>query len=439
MGGFSLIIKDLLYACGTVLILTNTDWRSFRSILFSILKIVAIWIGLIFLSSVFYMFFGNTNRLPLTYAAIVLLYAIFFSRLRLTSKITLSTCYYMFFVYAIHSVDILYSLWTGSETFNPIGPWNSFFEGIRCLLIFIVFVFVLTYLKVCATEEYEYVNHAGVVVLVAFLVVMLILPDYAEKGNNFQNFIANTLLWLLQLLTYYMFYAATREHNERLETQMINAHRASEIEQMHAAYKNHEDILMLRHEIKNQYAYMKNMLVEKQYDKLDQFFSGFENRVLKSLEFIDCGNFTVNSVLNIEQSKAKYYGFSIEQKIAVPSKLPIEDADLCSILTNLIDNAIEACHQAGFSPNQGKISVEMRLKNKSLFIKVTNPIGEKNKKIALELKTTKRNFFMHGYGIRIIRKIVEKYCGCVQYDVKEGIFIADVVVFLPHDMEENVK
>lgn len=437
--GLNYIIKDALYSLGIVLLFTVTDWRSAKSVASALLKFIGTWLFLVLVQSVYYAFFGQSYMTFFVYGIVVVLYAAALCRFRISSRIILAACYYMFFVYAIHSIDILYILWTGKEAFDPFGSWSYFFEGIRCLLIFISFVFVFTYLKVCGTEEYEYVNHVGVAIFVAFLVIMLILPDYAEKGTALQNVIANTLLFLLQLLTYYMFYAMTKEHNRRLETQMINAHYVAERDQMHAMQKNHEDILMLRHEIRNQYSSMRDMLSEKRYDDLEKFFAGFEDRVLETIQYVDCGNFTVNSILNTELGKAKYYGFAIEYKIAVPPRMPVKETDLCSVLTNLIDNAIEACRKAELPPESVVIGVELKVQNKSLFIKVTNPLGESNRESALALKTTKDNAFLHGYGVKIVRRIADKYYGSVHYDVKDGVFIADVLLFLLCEDKEEAE
>lgn len=256
------------------------------------------------------------------------------------------------------------------------------------------------------------------------------LPDYAEKGTTLQNCITNFALWILQLLAYFMFYSGTKEHARHLEAQMVLLHQKEELEQLHVSQKNYENLQMLRHEVKNQYGYMQMMLREKQYDKLEKFFGECEDRVLETLPIVDCGNYVVNAILNMEGNKARYYGCRIEHKIAVPPRLPVADSDLCSVLTNLIDNAIEACGRAALPPEACAIGVEVRQQNRSLFIRVTNPLGGISAGQALALQTSKKDAAPHGYGTKIVKRIAEKYCGCVHYSTQGNTFIADVLLSL---------
>lgn len=80
-------------------------------------------------------------------------------------------------IIAVHSVDLLYTLWTGSESLRPIGSATVFYEWIRCLLVFICFVLAVTCLRICTIDGYEYIDNAGVIILVIFMIIMAFLPD----------------------------------------------------------------------------------------------------------------------------------------------------------------------------------------------------------------------------------------------------------------------
>ena len=436
--GVGWIVKDVLYAAGLAFLLSAVNWRSPRSVALPVCKAACLWGVLLLANSVFYMIFSGGNMIVVTYPLVAALAIVCIRGLRVTSRIAQAGCFYMFFIYAVHSVDLLYALWTGSEGFDPATVASRFYEWIRCLLIFIFFVAVVTYLRICTTECYEYVDNAGVVILVIFMVIMAVLPDYAEKGTTLQNCITNFALWILQLLAYFMFYSGTKEHARHLEAQMVLLHQKEELEQLHVSQKNYENLQMLRHEVKNQYGYMQMMLREKQYDKLEKFFGECEDRVLETLPIVDCGNYVVNAILNMEGNKARYYGCRIEHKIAVPPRLPVADSDLCSVLTNLIDNAIEACARAALPPEACAIGVEVRQQNRSLFIRVTNPLGGISAGQALALQTSKKDAAPHGYGTKIVKKIAEKYCGCVRYSAQADTFVADVLLSL-FPQEEAAK
>lgn len=435
--GVSYILRDLFFVTGFIALLSEINFTSLRSLLSFLGKLIVFWLLLIVLSSAYTVVFGTQRLILVVYPFVLFLFALLFSKLRASSRITLAVCFYMLFFYSIHSIDLAYTVITGGEAFNPNGSWNYFFETIRCLCFFIATVAVFTYLRVCSIEEYTYVNHSGVVILFLTVSLMAILPEYAEKGTDFQNFVANALLLLIQIFAYYMFYASTKEHNIRLEAQMIHAHKDAMNEQIHLTECNREEIMILRHEIKNQFGYMKSLLSDQNYDGLNRFFQEFEEKKLGSLEYIDSGNYMVDAVLNMELEKIKYRGYSLERKIAVSASFGISESDFCSVLANLMDNAVEYCSRAGFPPETVVIGAEIRLENQSLFIRVTNPIRSEDEERAVLLKTTKSQRRLHGYGTQIVQKNVEDYGGSLRYEVVDSIFVADVLMFVKDKESEN--
>ena len=95
-----------------------------------------------------------------------------------------------------------------------------------------------------------------------------------------------------------------------------------------------------------------------------------------------------------------------------------------SLLVNLLDNAIEASRRAS-SPS---ISVKLCMKQDYLFCYVTNNIDEGSLSANPELKSTKKDKTMHGFGIRTVKLIAEQYHGDCEFSVKDGRFFATVML-----------
>ena len=429
--GVGWIVKDVLFAAGLALLLSASGRRSAAGVALFLARMTCIWGALLLANSILYMLASSLNMIVITYPLVTALSVLAIRGLRLPTRITQAGCFYMFFIYAVHSVDLLYTLWTGSESLRPIGSATVFYEWIRCLLVFICFVLAVTYLRICTIDGYEYIDNAGVIILVIFMIIMAFLPDYAEKGTDLQNLITNIALGVLQLLAYFMFYSGTKEHARRLDAQMVLVHQSEEVRQLQLSQQNYENMQMLRHEIKNQYGYMKMMLGQKQYDKLEKFFTECSERMLDTLPVIDCGNYVINAVINMESGKASHRGVRLEHKIAVPPTLSIPDSDLSSVLTNLIDNAIEACCAGHVAAEDAAVRVSVRKQNRSLFIRVVNPLGDVSAQSALALQTKKSDAALHGYGTKIVRRLAEKYSGSVRYQAEGGMFTADVLLTLP--------
>ena len=105
----------------------------------------------------------------------------------------------------------------------------------------------------------------------------------------------------------------------------------------------------------------------------------------------------------------------------------IENVDCCNLIGNLIDNAIEA----NLKLPEGKRKLELFIKGDpcKLFIRVRNSLETSVLDTNSGLATQKKDKDVHGYGIRIIRKIASQYNGYVQFTEEEGFFCAEIMLF----------
>ena len=227
-----------------------------------------------------------------------------------------------------------------------------------------------------------------------------------------------------------------REQNALLELQAEKQRLVAEREMKQMAENTLEDLRCIRHDLKNQYSYMQILLEEQRYEELQQYFAKLSDNLPTQLNMIDCGNRTVNTVLNMELGKLKSDRIVFEHQLVVPPVLPFPDEDICSIITNLLDNASDECRRL---LKKGAASVKVRLEiyphQSYLFIKCLNSTD----RVALSrakggLRTTKEDEQMHGYGTRIITKLAEKHNGCADYSLEGESFVAQVML----DMTEEI-
>ena len=185
----------------------------------------------------------------------------------------------------------------------------------------------------------------------------------------------------------------------------------------------------IRHDIKNQLNVMKIMLAEGRYLDLDKYLSSVTDSFLltSGSSFIDCGNPLINSVINMEVLKANNFGIELVTKIKVPETLPFEDSDLCRIIVNLLDNAMEAVVRA--RNKAFLVDCKIMKQHNYLYIGVQNELrdGIDPKKL-MAFETEKEDSANHGFGHRIIRRIAKKYNGCTNYTIENNQFIAEVML-----------
>ena len=256
----------------------------------------------------------------------------------------------------------------------------------------------------------------------------------AEKGFNV---LICVCLWFINLMAYYLFYTIDQGTQKNLLLNALRQKAELEMEKFHATKLNYEELRSIRHEIKNHNFYIKALLDEGKTDEAREYLERVSAKGTKYLKSFDSGNYVIDIVMNHEMAAAREWGVALNPSILVPRTLPFRDEDLCSLLSNLLDNALEAAAQSGADAPQVAISILPR--QDYLFIRVTNPVDQslpEHRRMTLETtKTTHTE--LHGFGTRIIRRIAEMYKGSVKYSMAGGVFTTDVMLEMPENAESR--
>ena len=159
--------------------------------------------------------------------------------------------------------------------------------------------------------------------------------------------------------------------------------------------------------------------------ELAQEYLGRLEQDLDSIkQLVETGNVSLDAILNSKLSYAQKQQISLHYKATVPPKLSVSDIDLCVLLGNLIDNAVEACEQ--LPVEQRFLRLYIGIFRKQLYISVTNATGELVRKLDEEYITTKRG--NHGHGLKRINNTVEKYGGFINRKNEPGVFVTEIML-----------
>ena len=138
------------------------------------------------------------------------------------------------------------------------------------------------------------------------------------------------------------------------------------------------------------------------------------------------GNVMVDAILNSKLSLIKSKGIAVNAKAVVPDKLSIPDVDLCVIIGNLLDNAMEACEKQE-EETERFIRVFIGVLKKQLYISVTNSVGGEVQKVGKRYVSTKKTD-NHGFGLVRIDSIAERCGGYVNRQSEPGVFATEVML-----------
>ena len=237
-------------------------------------------------------------------------------------------------------------------------------------------------------------------------------------------------MFVMLLVSIYTLYAMCREQESILDLQAERQRLEGEKELAQFSDVALEELRCIRHDLKNQYTYMQILLDTEQDGELKSYFRNLSDNLPAQLTAVDCGNRAINTVMNMELAKAKKENVPVSHQLAVPPTLPFADDDLCAIVANLMDNAIEECVRLRQKGREDVgVSIEIYPRRSYLFLTCKNTTDlRKLERWQNGLKTTKNDPHLHGYGTRIVSRLAEKHNGCAEYSLDNGVFTAMVML-----------
>lgn len=215
-------------------------------------------------------------------------------------------------------------------------------------------------------------------------------------------------------------------HQERLE-------RASQLASLRETYyqslqQQETQVRRLRHDLRNHLTVLQGLLeAGKTHQALDYLHQMCGSPALQPGGRI-CENETANVVLSAKREELERQGIAADFEVSLPEKLPVADTDLCALLGNALDNAMEGVQ--GVSDPR----VTLRCKaDKGLFmLRVLNPVGGT---VHPDLSTTKANKQAHGFGLPGMEEIAQRYHGTLEAGVRNGRF--ELVICFPIPQNPN--
>ena len=188
------------------------------------------------------------------------------------------------------------------------------------------------------------------------------------------------------------------------------------------AKENNENASMIQHDLKNQI-----QIAYAMRNKNDNFVNILED-IDAELDKVNTNIYSKNEILNtvllLKKIEAKKFDINMVYKIDKSISLDsMKDSDVCKLFSNLLDNSIEASKKT----DDKKILLKLCKRNDYIVLICENTYKEELRKNILGFLTTKENKKEHGYGIKIIKSISDKYGGEMNIQAKNGIFKVIIV------------
>lgn len=172
-----------------------------------------------------------------------------------------------------------------------------------------------------------------------------------------------------------------------------------------------------RHDIKNLLIALRSLVEAGDNEKALEYIDTMNTMCKKSASKFDTGNFIADTMLMAKQAVAEDIDTQIEFSGFIPNS--IENVDLVILLSNILDNAIEACEKMD---GKKTITVDSVLNKRMWVLSVYNPTINKVKINKNKIETTKDDKEIHGFGIQNMERVVDRYNGSLNFECKDNVF-----------------
>ena len=179
----------------------------------------------------------------------------------------------------------------------------------------------------------------------------------------------------------------------------------------------------LFHDLHNHIGVLRQFLTHEKYGEAVRYLDELQAPVRNLTATVWTGDETADYLINSKAAAAEAAGIRFQVQVEFPRRTNIRSVDLCAILGNLLDNAIEAARQVP-DPSRRTAALTIRRIHQMLVIKVENSFASVPVQENGELKTTKTEGGLHGWGLKSAQAAAEKYDGMVQAGVSGEVFRA---------------
>ncbi|TQW89023.1 ATP-binding protein, partial [Clostridioides difficile] len=305
----------------------------------------------------------------------------------------------------------------------------------KVFLFFMLFIYKTTFNSVKIGRKEIYLSIPIVSNLLSFIIFYKCIFSFVNisASTKFDIMIMALLLTASNIALIVGIVKMLRDNKKYLELLKLQEKTNLEHNYYQNVKNNYIKTKELYHDMKNHLICIKEMS-KNNYDT-SNYIKNLEKKLDKYNNMFDTGNIALNIILKEKKELCMKKEIRFITGIDFTQCNFINEEDVCSIFSNAIDNAIEACDK--IKEGNKSISLQGRLINNFFAIKISNTksntIIEKNKCLI----TSKKNKEFHGLGIKSIKNTLEKYSGTSTIEFTDTMFALNILIPLNNHYSNN--
>ena len=179
---------------------------------------------------------------------------------------------------------------------------------------------------------------------------------------------------------------------------------------------------------------VSELMSAERYEEAKELMGELSGKLNTKTLYSTTGNISIDSIINYKLQKVGNEQIHVEAEIAVPEELNMDISDSITVLGNLLDNALYAVRQVEESERYLKLKV--MFDKGRLMIQCANPYVAEVRYENGKIVSTKTDRKEHGFGLKSIEAVAEKYNGCMNVNHNDGVFSVDVLLYLTVDCKK---
>ena len=369
----------------------------------------------------------------------------------------LLNCYLLFFllllssktarakVVFIFSVTLPFSLGFSivaiyiSKFIRITAPLYMVSSIIRFLLIIILYpVMIWMWHKLCAYSDriteptvWRYLWLIPASAAISELVLMD--RNFETKGISTTDMIGRVVLWFGSIAVCWLLVFLAGRFEMRIHLQDAKERNEALLELQRQQYakmaERIERTRVLRHDMRHHINAVNSLVNAEEYDKLKAYLTEISDTIEQERHITICENYAANAIMDSYIRRAGELDIPIKINFRLSNSSGISDGDLCVLLGNIVENAIEAAE--GATGSNRFITISALEESDRIYMTFDNGYSGELKSQGDLFLSKKRNFAVPGIGLSSIKAIVKKYEGDIKLETDNNIFKISILLMKP--------
>lgn len=302
---------------------------------------------------------------------------------------------------------------------------NSVIQTILVLLCkTILFVVVLGIRNVWNRGREVQMKGPAWVLMISFpvlsmIIMLVMLFSFLGKKSTAGYLTVSFVIMVMNVIMFEWLQFVSERDRRWNQIRLLQERNEERMQIYHEMSVNYEEQKRMLHDYCNQIGCVQGLLKKRQYKEAEAYAEKLSVLIPGYIQGVDVNHPILNVVLNQKYRLARSRNISVLFYVNDLSDLWLEEQDAVSLLANLLDNAIEACEK---QEDERKIWIKLVMEKRQFVLSIRNTVSELVIIENNEIPTSKEDQGKHGFGLRNVQMILDKYEGMGMMNYEEGCF-----------------